>query len=647
MLVRRGGFAVCAAVVGAAIAALAPQQASALQKLGPVQFSGNVQSQNLFRHPNDATDWQYIQNRNSLRLSLNYDWIQAGKFYNRYDIPFLESSKLVVLYRGVYDSIYDTTPGFIQKEDIHQHAYGGQTVFEFANARGNAAADAAAAAGDRREAARLRHFGRTVLTLDGLTKDERDLLKFENQLREMYADIKFRGIPLTIRAGRQQIVWGETDNFRMLDRANSLDLTWHLQQEIPAPAFGWDEIRRPFWMIKFLYDVGDVWRLSQNFLEWYWNPGDWYPAKQAFLPRPWGLPFLNPLTNPVDGAFIGGVCARSKLTIRSGVNRGLNYCDHLIGNTKLFQKGDWDRNPMDNSQVGVRYHALTPQGVEFTLNYFYQRWAGDDGTNYAPLRGLPNNSANRARASNLLAQGIFPAEFIAPYVHTVGMSANYSDETYTQAVFRAETIYDVGIPFFDVAKETTLDNPALPGVTKKNMWKGMIAFDRPTWIKSVNKKSTVFLTGQFFWHYLVNNPSCQGQVVANLSSEAKKKIGSCLVGGLDLPSTFRNNQDVTSNPAFRDKIRDWEALFTLAAFTFYRGGSIVPLLGIAVDPVNQWNMEPFWMVDYYITPEVALNLAQRYFVTPKGHSSPIFETWGLAGLNRDRSETSVRLTYQF
>jgi hypothetical protein len=109
--------------------------------------------------------------------------------------------------------------------------------------------------------------------------------------------------------GRQQIVWGETDNFRMLDRANTLDLSWHFQQEIPAPAIGWDEIRRPFWMFKFLYDLGNVWKFSQSFLEWYWNPGDWLPAKQAFLPRPWGLRFLEPAQPTVDGAFIGGVCA--------------------------------------------------------------------------------------------------------------------------------------------------------------------------------------------------------------------------------------------------------------------------------------------------------------------------------------------------
>ena len=60
-----------------------------------------------------------------------------------------------------------------------------------------------------------------------------------------------------------------------------------------------------------------------------------------------------------------------------------------------------------------------------------------------------------------------------------------------------------------------------------------------------------------------------------------------------------------------------------------------------------FSMEPFWMVDYYITPEIGLNIAQRYFVTPRGHSTPIFETWGLAGINAGRSETSLRLTYQF
>jgi hypothetical protein len=595
--------------------------AGATQRFGPIQLSGNLQSQNLIRHP-DVSTYEFIQNRNTAHIQLDYDWIQGGKFYGKYDIPFIDRSKLFLVWRGVYDSIYDTTPGFIEKEDFHGKAYGGKNVFDFATDPNG------------------KNLRRNQLNLQSLGGEGRTALKFENTLREAYADVKLRGIPLTIRAGRQQIVWGESDNFRMLDRANTLDLTWHLVQELPPPAFGWDEIRRPFWMLKFLYDLGDVWKFSQNFLEWYWNPGDWYPAKNAFLPQPWGLRIYNPLTNPIDGGFNRGIC--------DGAPN--HQCTTLMNGTKLFQQGDYQRNPFDNSQVGARYHAIAPFGLEFTLNYFYQRWGGDDGTPYAPIRGLANTDENRALAFNtLIPQGIFPAEFYAPYVHTVGGSANYSDEAYTQTVFRFETVYDIGIPFFDLGKETVIDRPLLPGITKKNMWKGMLAFDRPTWMRWLNKKSTVFLTGQFFWHYLVNNPGCAAQDVANMTVEQRQAAGinSCLAGPLDLPSTVRTGVASEGKPAFRDKVRDWETLATFGAFTFYRGGSIVPVIGLAVDPVNHFGMEAFWTVDYVVREDVTVNLAQRYFITPYGSSTPAFDPWGFQSLSGGRSETSIRLTYQF
>jgi hypothetical protein len=624
------------AALAALLLVLAPEPAAATQKFGPLQISGNLQSENLIRHPNEST-YEYIMNRNIAHIQLDYDWLQSGKFYNKYDIPFIESSHLFLKWRGVYDSIYDTTPGFIQKEDIHGHAYlgGTATLFQALQQVGGKVG------------------GTNLLKLSSLSAGERDALRFDNQLREASADIKFRMIPLSVRAGRQEIVWGETDNFRMLDRANTLDLTWHFQQEIPPPAYGWDEIRRPFWMIKFLYDLGDIWKVSQNFVEWYWNPGDWWPAKQAFFPRPWGLPFLNPLTNPFDGAFINGLCATSGKTVNIG-GRLVPACTQLLHGTRLFEQGDWTHFGIDNSQIGMRYHGITPQAIEFSLVYFYQRWGGDDGTNYAPLQGIPrtfNQKVDGTTLSHLLAKGIFPAEFIAPYVHSFGLSANYSEESYTQTVYRFETIYDHGIPFFDLGKITLVDNPALPGVTKKDMWKGMIAFDRPTWIKSLNKKSTIFLTGQFFWHYLLDNSRCQAQAFAQIPPSINGKpnparVGqSCLVGGLDLPDAGLGGR--TQSVAFRDKIRDWETLFTLAGFTFYRGGSIVPVLGIAVDPVNQFSMEPFWNVDYVLRDDFVVNVGQHYFVTPRGHSTPIFETWGLAGLNSGRSETTVRVTYQF
>jgi hypothetical protein len=653
MMNRRLWLRVLAGLVASWLAG-PPRHAGATLRFGDLQLSGNAQSQNLFRTPDQST-WEYIQNRNTTHLRLDYDWLQAGKFITKYNIPFVEKSSLTVLWRGVYDSIYTFTPGFLQKTDIHGRVYGAGRDSQGKIINGRNYFDQATQVGIPNVPGKQPPFKRLTIDnvgLNGLGNDALDTLRFENELRELWMDIKFRGIPLTIRGGRQQIVWGETDNFRMLDRANSLNLTWHFQQEIPAPAFGWDEIRRPFWMFKFVYDLGNVWKLSQSFLEWYWNPGDWEPAKQTFLPRPWGLPFYNPLTNPLDGAFFDAPCASanaSPFKQVGGPRNGQNRCIRLLHSTKLFGRGNYSRNAMDNSQVGVRYHGITPFGLEFTLNYFYQRFAGDDGTNYAPLRVILSDPLNPqrnarilARTQRLFARGIFPAEAFNDYVHTIGISANYSDEAHTQAVFRMETIYDIGVPFFDLQKVGVIDTPALPGVTKKDMWKGMLGFDRPTWIRWLNKKSTWFLTGQFFWHYLVDNPSCRAGDVALKTPEARARGGSCLVGGLDLPSSVRG-----SNVSFRDKIRDWEALFTLAAFSFYRGGSIVPTLGMAVDPVNQWNMEPFWAVDYVVRDDFVVNLAQRYFVTPRGRSTPIFETWGLAGINAGRTETSLRVTYQF
>ena len=331
------------------VSLLAASRAGATIKLGDAMVFGDLSAQNLFRM-RQVGNFNLVQQRNTLRLGLEYKWLEDGKLAGKWQTPgFVDKSSVYVLYRGVYDSVYDLQPGG------HFYSFTGQRLGQFSD----------------------------------IPDDTRDALKYENNLREAYVDIDFADIPLSLRLGKQQIVWGETDNFRMLDRANSLDLTWHFQQEIPAPPFGWDEIRQTFWMLKFLYDIGDVWRFNQTFLEWYWNPGDWHPAKQAYLPRPWGLPFLDPLDNPVDGTFRSSFCAGSKVRTVRGLDGTLQpACASLMNGTKLFKQGDYSRNPMENSQVGVRLHSIAPFGLEFTLAYFYQRWSGDDGTNYAPLRGL-------------------------------------------------------------------------------------------------------------------------------------------------------------------------------------------------------------------------------------------------------------------
>jgi len=580
-----------------AVVVLAASHTQALPRYGPLEVAGNVSAQNLIRMT-DVDQYSLVQERNTFKLRVDYAIFEQGKLANQFDVPFIDRGKLFLLYRGVYDSVYHITPGIAQK-DIY-----GQKIPQ---------------------------------RLDGFTDSQRTALAFDNQLREAYLDLTFKTLPLTLRLGRQQIVWGETDNFRLLDRVNALDLTWHLQQE------SWDELRQPYWMIKGLVDfdrVGGLAPLSNSFLEFYWNPGDWSPAKKDFLPRPWSAPINNPLIN--SQAPPGG--GRGLLNILNTQTRF--KVNSLFNHTVLFHQGNYARNPMDNSQFGVRFGAVTPQGVQFTLNYFYQRWAGgDDGTNAAAYRAILDTK----QALDGLARGEAPLEAIFPYVNTAGFSLNYAEEEHTQTVFRMESIYEFGVPFSDASKHFP-PNGALAllardvfGVTTRDMWKGTLAFDRPTWIRAVNEKSTVLLLGQFFWHYLLNNPNilCKDpkeQPPCAGSGQAKGFRGQFSTSGI-------SSTGIPGVGAVIDKVRDWEALVTLGATTFYRGGKFVPFLIYVIDPVNNFNMEVIWMADYFVTNNIIVNLSQRYFINTVNH--PVYESWGVAGINRGRSETGLRLTYQF
>ena len=562
--------------------------AQALPRYGPLEIAGNLAAQTWIRNP-DVETYSLVQQRNTLKLRLDYSLLQGDT--SNLPAPFsyltavANQGRIFLLYRGVYDSVYDITPSFEQK-DI---------------------------------------YGNPGPRLDSLKSGTRDAAKFENKVREAYLDLTLKHIPLSLRLGRQQIVWGETDNFRLLDRVNALDFRWHLEQ---AP---WDEIRTPYWMMKGIFDFdkyGWFTPLSNAFFEFYWNPGDWEPSYRRFLPHTWSAP----LTNPINTAIAAYRVSKYK------------NVDHLYHDTDLFRQGDYVRNPIENSQVGMRVSAVTPQGVQFTLNYFYQRWPDDDGANTTSVNAI----LDRKEADAALKRGELPVEAVFPYVHAFGTSLNYADEEYTQSVFRMEMIYELGVPFTDSSKHfsrTDIKDPGaliasdVFGVSKRDMWKGMIAFDRPTWIRLLNRKTTFLILGQFFWHYLLDNPNvmCQNGPY-RCGSPSNPQIKG-------FRGEFSTSGIGTGGTPFVDKVRDWELLATLAATTFYRGGKFVPMLVYIIDPVNSYNMEVIWTLDYFFTNNVILNLSQKYFINTVDH--PVFESWGISGVNRGRSETGIAFTYQF
>jgi len=196
-------------------------------------------------------------------------------------------------------------------------------------------------------------------------------------------------------------------------------------------------------------------------------------------------------------------------------------------------------------------------------------------------------------------------------------------------------------------------NPPLQ-MTFTDVWAGMIGMDRPTWIRFLNPRATWFISSQFFWSYYTSNPKpWRGTSGASETPYFTPPAGQPghnsegfgqWVKGPNAGITERLQLNNNPSGAGGDNLRRWEHLWTVAAFSFYKGGTIVPFVANALDPVNGSNLT-IWYLDYFVTNNLILTLQQKYYAKFAGR--PSNDPWGAAGRNVRRDETGVKLVYQF
>ncbi len=95
------------------------------------------------------------------------------------------------------------------------------------------------------------------------------------------------GGPAFIRIGRQNLAWGETDIFRLLDQINPLDNTFG------GPFEDLDDRRIPLWMLRGSYNLGSVGPVASLTMEGFWVPGSMDAKVGPWAP--WGTPYEVPL----------------------------------------------------------------------------------------------------------------------------------------------------------------------------------------------------------------------------------------------------------------------------------------------------------------------------------------------------------------
>lgn len=481
----------------------------------------------------DADAGDFVQHRNLAILEVNHDLGRLSESLGLlYPLRALDiRTKYHLVGRFLYEGVYDYGPGVYQ--DVQ--------------------------AGDR---------------------DNIHSFKQSYDLWEAYAD--FHRGPLFLRIGKQNLAWGETDIFRLLDGINPLDNTFG------GPFEDLDDRRIPLWMVRSSYNLGDLGPVSSLTVEGFLVPGTIDAHVAPWAPR--GTPYAVPLPSL------------------------------LAPSLRIITPGrDWSE-----SRWGVRVQGMVAETLNLAFAH-YQTFL-DMPTLRSKVIGSPPALAD---FNALQLWGEFPE------VRITGVSMNYW-ESMTDVVLRAEVAWFWKEPvFIPEINNSTLFGPQLelPGpvldflagvlpvdirklglkglplnpksgsIPRKDMLRYMAGFDKQFWIRPLNKVNTFFLSCQYF-----------GQWVPDYDD--------------------RMRQGALIYPSLKDypKVKEFEHVFTAMLNTLYMSGNLQPQMAVAYDVRGACLIQP------------SINVIYEPFRVMLQYSA-IQGAFTNFGVFRDRDQVSLILTY--
>ena len=399
---HRGGWkALLTGLVVAAGVAWHAGPADATIRVGNSEIQVVYEMQHTFQFHNDPTDnFEWVQWRNELRVEYEYQdlvEVDRGLFGKNIKIPGVRRADFSFMYRGRFDPVFMVRDKY---DDMYPHR---------------------------------------------IKNQHKSFVFPENGFREMNLDVDFgdvMGHRLSMKLGKQQIVWGESDLFRSLDIVNPLRID---QSGFIGEAF--EDFRTPIWAVKFLYDLGNIGSLISNAgLEVFYTPR-WRPITQHLvLEGGWGglryedenyvgdvrdyFPAVS--NNQYGGAALGGFPnPNARILTTEGVPWA-PYKDwtRIRHPWSLFRVGgngnrmapDWgpsangpnvdgtiDTNfvwniggggkhthmirgtKWENSMVGARFMGKAFESLDFTLNYIYKRTDAASFFDFESAFGTPGN----------------------------------------------------------------------------------------------------------------------------------------------------------------------------------------------------------------------------------------------------------------
>ncbi|WP_370278005.1 DUF1302 family protein [Pontibacterium sp.] len=323
---------------------------------------------------------------------------------------------------------------------------------------------------------------------DYLDADESDLKhpEFNDRLdflRELYVDATHdyaNGDQLNIRLGRQQVVWGRTDLFRVLDVINPVDYSRHnIYDEL-------EDIRIPMWMVQAEWRMGPTGPFQDLNLSTVWNFDKFRPHNLGSCSGAYNIMdascFFRGMKNLWDN---GGTVANFAGLDADGMT-ATDFAPNTIG----IRDADLPSWSLSNTQLGMKLEGVY-NDLTFSLNALTFR------SQLPSLRGgIPADNAFTAAVESQPFDHLIAFDIHFPRVNLVGGSLDYYAES-LDTVFRVEAAYTQGEEFADTISKRLF--------SESDVFRYVVGADKNVFIPFLNRNRAFLFSGQIFGQHLLDH----------------------------------------------------------------------------------------------------------------------------------------------
>lgn len=408
-------------------------------------------------------------------------------------------------------------------------------------------------------------------------------------LRELYLDATLpfsNGDELNFRIGRQQVVWGRTDLFRVLDQINPIDFSiQNIYEEF-------EDSRIPLGIFNMEYRLGGIGVFSDLNFQFLWNFEQFTPHNLGQGGQPYSILKVGDTFRALKNCWDNGCTISNFATgLSPAGNLATDFPAQAVGIRTVHV-------PDGHDQFGLRMEGVV-KSVGFSVNaaYYHSQLpslrAGIPSINpflapgvANPVPQIPGNSDIGGQLQPRTGVPAFDVHF--PRVLLVGTSADFYVDKIKSA-FRVEFAYTDGEEFADTSKVRLF--------SESDVIRWVVGWDRPTYIRFLNPNRTFLLSGQVFGQHLLDHDRGLNPANSERLADGRTLVGAGPVRGFRDP--------VGGQVGFQD----WEYNFigTFLIQGFYANDRIQPRFITAYDiraqagvigPAVDWLINDNWRMTF-------------------------------------------------